>query len=132
MADGNAESGARGFRSPIVIHYVSDMERARRFYTEVFGVEVSFASSGWSTLNFGSFELALHILHPGDEDGPMPHAGLNLEVDRIEAAQAEIEAAGGRLLVLRDAEPHVPVRVACFFDPDGNGFELRQSVQPVG
>ena len=45
----------------------------------------------------GSFELALHIRSPGhDEEGPMPHAGLNLEVDLIEAAQAEIEAAHWR------------------------------------
>jgi extradiol dioxygenase family protein len=89
--------GARGFRNPIVIHYVRDMVRARDFYAGVFGVPVSFASPGWSTLDFGSFELALHILSPKSVDeGPIPHAGLNLEVDRIETAQAEIEAAGGR------------------------------------
>lgn len=129
MADAE---GARGFRAPIVIHYVRDMDRARTFYATVFGVSVSFASPGWSTLDFGSFELALHILSPGhEEEGPMPHAGLNLEVDLIEAAQAEIEAAGGRMTELREAEPGIPVRVATFFDPDDNGFELRQSV-PVG
>ncbi len=121
--------GAKGFRNPIVIHYVRDMEQARAFYTGVFGVPVSFASAGWSTLDFGSFELALHILSPHEvEEGPIPHAGLNLEVDRIETAQAEIEAAGGRMTELREAEPGVPVRVATFYDPDGNGFELRQPV----
>ena len=117
------------FSNPIIIHYVRDMERARQFYQDVFGVPVSSASPGWSTLDFGSFELALHILYPGyDEEGPMPHAGLNLEVDLIEAAQAEVEGAGGTMTDLREAEPHIPVRVASFRDPDGNGFELRQSV----
>ena len=125
--------GAKGYRDPIVIHYVQDMVRARSFYRDVFGVSASFESPGWSTLDFGSFELALHILHPGaHEEGPLPHAGLNLEVDLIEVAQAEIEAAGGCMTELREAEPGIPVRVATFFDPDGNGFELRQSVLPAG
>lgn len=117
------------FRNPIVIHYVQDMERAKSFYATVFGVPVTFASSGWSTLDFSQFELALHILPPGDDEGPIPHAGLNLEVDLIEDAQVEIEAAGGVMVDLREAEPHIPVRVASFRDPDGNGFELRQSVE---
>jgi len=118
------------FRNPIVIHYVEDMDRATTFYTNVFGVDVGFASPGWSTLDFGAFELALHILQPGHHgEGPLPHAGLNLEVDLIEDAQSVVEAAGGRMTDLREAEPHIPVRVATFFDPDGNGFELRQNVE---
>ena len=116
------------FRNPIVIHYVRDMERARRFYRTAFGVQSLFESAGWSTLDFGVIELALHICHDGLDEGPLPHAGLNLEVDVIEAAQQDIEAAGGRMLELREAEPNVPVRVASFVDPDGNGFELRQNV----
>jgi predicted enzyme related to lactoylglutathione lyase len=117
------------FSNPIVIHYVRDMERARQFYQDAFGVPVSVSSPGWSMLDFGDFELALHILYPGhDGEGPLPHAGLNLEVELIEAAQAEVEAAGGKMIELREAEPHIPVRVASFLDPDGNGFELRQNV----
>jgi predicted enzyme related to lactoylglutathione lyase len=80
-------------------------------------------------LDFGSFQLALHILSPNEPgERPIPHAGLNLEVDEIEAARSEIEAAGGRMTELREANARVPVRVATFFDPDGNGFELRQNV----
>ena len=128
----SAVTGAQRFRGPIFIHYVQDMKRARSFYADVFGVTASFESPGWSTMDFGSFELALHILSPGiEEEGPMPHAGLNLEVDHIETAQSQIEAAGGRMTELREAVPGVPVRVATFFDPDGNGFELRQSVPPT-
>lgn len=115
------------FSNPIFIHYVHDMDRATQFYRNVFGVEPSFASPGWTTLDFGTFELALHILDPGhDEDAPLPHAGLNLEVDMIEDAQVAIKARGGKLLVLREPEPHIPVRVASLVDSEGNGFELRQ------
>ncbi len=116
-------------RNPIFIHYVYDMERARRFYENVFDVAPSFASRGWTTLDFGSFELALHILARGHtEEAPLPHAGLNLEVDSIEDLHELIEANGGELVELREAQPNVPDRVATFRDPDGNGFELRQHV----
>src|SRR5678815_3902162 len=109
-------------RKPIFIHYVYDMTRALRFYEFVFNVTPSFASSGWSTLNFGSFELALHILSPGEMDeAPLPHAGLNLEVDRIEEMQAPIEHNGGAMIELREADSSVPDRVAKFRDPEGNG-----------
>ena len=116
-------------RRPIFIHYVYNMERARRFYETVFDVSPSFSSGGWTTLNFGSFELALHILSAGDmEEAPLPHAGLNLEVDLIEVMQTRIEQNGGKMIELREADSQVPDRVATFRDPEGNGFELRQHV----
>jgi predicted enzyme related to lactoylglutathione lyase len=115
-------------RNPIVIHYVHDMNQAKRFYSEVFEVPFSFESPGWTTLNFGPFELALHILRPGSKEPerPIPHAGLNLEVDSIETMQTAIERFGGRIIELREPDSFVPVRVATFRDSEGNGFELRQ------
>ncbi len=116
--------------NPIFIHYVHDMVRARNFYQAVFDVETSFESSGWTTLDFSSFQLALHILTPGQvEEQPLPHAGLNLQVNLIEDMQARIEAHGGKMTILREPEPHIPDRVATFVDPEGNGFELRQYVE---
>ena len=88
--------------NPIFIHYVHDMDRARDFYQSVFDVESSFESPGWSTLDFGTFELALHILEPGDEQ-TMPHAGLNLLVPEIEPMQASIEENGYSLLKINNA-----------------------------
>lgn len=114
-------------RNPIVIHYVHDMERAKTFYTKVFDVRPSFESPGWTTLDFGAIELALHILSSSnDTESALPHAGLNLEVDNIEEIQADIERLGGALIELREPEGGVPVRVATCRDSEGNGFELRQ------
>ena len=48
-------------RNPIVIHYVSDVDRAKAFYTEVFEVKPSFESPGWTTLDFGAMELAFNL-----------------------------------------------------------------------
>lgn len=73
-------------------------------------------------------ELALHILDPrsSEPERPLPHAGPNLLVNHIETLQADVERMGGRLLDLREPDGFVPVRVACFVDCEGNGFELRQ------
>ncbi len=117
--------------SPIFIHYVHDMQRALGFYRDVFEVQVLSESPGWSTLDFGAFELALHILSPGhDDESTLPHAGLNLLADDIEAMTERIEGAGGKLIELREPDSFVPVRVATFTDCEGNGFELRQEVAP--
>lgn len=118
-------------RSPIFIHYVHDMDRARRFYEAVFEVSPTYASPGWTTLDFGAFELALHILSPCHmDDAPMPNAGLCLEVDRIEDMQELIEQHGGEMTDLREPQPpQVPPRVASFRDSEGNGFDLRQYVE---
>ena len=115
-------------RNPIVIHYVHDMERAKAFYMSVFDVEPVFESPGWTPLDFGPIELALHILYPNstEPEAPLPHAGLNLEVDNIEAIQARVEQQGGSLTELREPSGGVPVRVATLVDSEGNGFELRQ------
>ena len=114
-------------RNPMVIHYVHDMDRAKHFYTRSFDVKPSFESPGWTTLDFCSIQLALHTIpQSGYTEGPLPHAGLNLEVDNIEEIQADIERLGGRLIELREPEGGVLVRVATFHDCEGNGFELRQ------
>lgn len=91
-------------RNPIVIHYVHDMKRAIAFYTGAFDVKPSFESDGWTQLDFGWVDVALHIIDPSwgpENESLLPHAGLNLEVDHIEAIQADIERLGGKLIELR-------------------------------
>ena len=117
-------------KNPMVIHYVHDMARASGFYQSVFDVSPVYESSGWTELDFGDVKLALHILAPGhDTERPLPHAGLNLEVDHIEEMEQRIADSGGQMLWMREPEPHVPDRVASFRDTEGNVFELRQPVE---
>lgn len=104
------------------------MARARAFYESVFEVSAAVASPGWTELDFDTFRVALHIMDDGVTESPLPHAGLNLEVDHIETMEAAIERAGGRMLELLEARPRIPDRVASFVDTEGNGFELRQFV----
>ena len=113
--------------SPLFIHYVHDMQRAIDFYGAVFELSAEFESPGWTVFKFDAFDLALHILAPGQEDeSVLPNAGLNLLVDSIERFSEVIQRSGGKLRELREPDEFVPVRVASFFDTEGNGFELRQ------
>ena len=111
----------------MVIHYVSDMNRAKAFYAEVFDAPTLVESPGWTTLDLGGMELALHIAAESEIDNSlMPQAGLNVEVDSIEDVLPDIERLGGTLVELREPQVGIPVRLASFKDCEGNGFELRQ------
>ena len=112
----------------MVIHYVYDMARSISFYSTVFDLNPTFESPGWTTFEFDTFVLALHIVHDEMNEQPIPQAGLNLLVDHIETVQKDIEQAGGELYELREPDDFVPVRVASCRDTEGNGFELRQQV----
>ncbi len=110
-------------REPIVIHYVTDMNRALRFYRDVIGLEVVEESPGWSQLRCNGCMVALHAW--GSDLVVSPQAGLNLLVDDVDAAAAEVTAGGGLVKTVREGGP---VRLAEVSDPDGNCFELRQMV----
>ncbi len=117
----------------MVIHYVRDMERACAFYGDTLGLPEEptpgSGSPGWNTFRCDGLIVALHILPAeGAHEGPLPHAGLNLQVDDLDAALAELKAGGGTVRAVQEAGRGVPVRVAEVTDPDGNGLELREHV----
>lgn len=117
----------------MVIHYVRDMERACAFYRDVLGLPEEptpgSGSPGWNTFRCDGVIVALHVLPPAaSREGPLPHAGLNLQVDDLDAALAELKAGGGTVRAIQEAGGRVPVRVAEVTDLDGNGFELREHV----
>ena len=114
--------------NPMVIHYVTDMERAKTFYNVVFDAPTVVESPGWTTFDLGGFELALHIAPESEiANRRMPQAGLNVEVDSIEEILSDIERLGGRLVEIREPKDGIPVRLASCKDSEGNGFELRQN-----
>ena len=116
-------------KNPMVIHYVSDMARAKTFYSNVFDAPILVDSPGWSTLDIGGMELALHISSESEiGERLIPQAGLNIEVDSIEEVLPVINRFGGRLIELREPSPNIPIRLASCKDSEGNGFELRQTV----
>lgn len=116
----------------VTIH-VTDIQRARKFYSEVLGLkEISYiekASRAAFALPGTTVQLTMHIQAPG-EGGREPGTvtGLVFYHPDPEAACAEIRRRGGTIT----DEPHAfenpfakGVR-ATIADPDGNEFLLRR------
>lgn len=109
---------------------VRDLERSRRFYQGVFGMEEQFRAG----------PKLIFLSTPGSEDlitlnedpakaqqagvnGGVSHFGFKLaEGSELNAAISEVEAAGGNLLSRGEREPGAPY--AYVEDPDGYVIEL--------
>lgn len=115
-------------KDPLFILYVHNMDRALTFYRDTFDLPVVQHTPGWSMLRCGGATIALHILSKGSTEAVARHAGLNLQVEDLDAAIAAVVSAGGEHVVTREATDFVPVRMCELRDPEGNGFELRQFV----
>ena len=109
---------------------VRDLERSLAFYTRVFGLEEHFregrhmvflntpASHDLITLNEDPRELPL-----AGVNGGVNHFGFRLtEASGLDAAVAEVEAAGGTLIKRGEHAPGTPF--AYIKDPDGYVIEL--------
>ena len=101
-----------------------DLARAKRFYTEVLGLEVE--TEGESDMELRCGQVTLDVFDPssiGQPFAPSP-AGLALRVPDVDAARAELEAKG----VEFDGETIETsvCRQAWFKDPDGNALMLHR------
>jgi catechol 2,3-dioxygenase-like lactoylglutathione lyase family enzyme len=103
-----------------VVLHVSDLERARRFYTEVLGFEVAHEFAGHSFLSCGTHMVALFVregdLHSGDE---MNHLALRLAAGEYEDVKAVLESEGIEVTGRPGDD-----RCIYFFDPDGHRVQL--------
>jgi catechol 2,3-dioxygenase len=109
---------------------VRDLERSLRFYQQVFGMKESFRSGPKMVfLNTpGSRDMVTLNEDPAQADragrsGGVAHFGFRRsEGADLDAAVAEVEAAGGRLV---ERGEHAPgVGYAYVTDPDGYVIEL--------
>ena len=101
-----------------------DLARAKRFYTEVLGLEVE--TEGEHDMELRAGQVTPDIFDPssiGQPFAPSP-AGLALRVPDVDAARGELEAKG----VEFDGETIETsvCRQAWFKDPDGNALMLHR------
>jgi len=106
--------------------YVSDMERAKRFYTEVLGfnLRVDLAPT-LSFLQFGNIHVYLEAGHkPAAVDNESTRLGFFLETENSARETFDALKAAG-VTILNDAPVEVGdgVYVFRFLDPDGNILE---------
>jgi catechol 2,3-dioxygenase-like lactoylglutathione lyase family enzyme len=111
-------------RVDFVSFLTQDIQRAKRFYTEVLGLEIE--SAGESDMELTCGQGTLDIFDPSSIDQPFAPspAGLALRVEDVGAARAELEAKG----VEFDGETIETsvCRQAWFKDPDGNALMLHR------
>jgi catechol 2,3-dioxygenase-like lactoylglutathione lyase family enzyme len=101
-----------------------DIQRAKRFYTEVLGLEVE--SEGEHDMEFRLGQVTLDVFDPssiGQPFAPSP-AGFALRVADVDAARAELEAKG--VVFDGDTIETSVCRQAWFKDPDGNVLMLHR------
>jgi catechol 2,3-dioxygenase-like lactoylglutathione lyase family enzyme len=101
-----------------------DIQRAKRFYTEVLGLAVE--SEGEHDIEFTLGQVTLDVFDPSSIGQPFAPsiAGFALRVVDVDAARAELEAKG----VLFDGETIETsvCKQAWFKDPDGNVLMLHR------
>lgn len=113
--------------------FVTDWERAVRFYTETLGIPAVFRSDemGWMQLATGQGQLALERVRAGAE-APYPGSeeplvgrfvGVSLRVDDIHHAYKTLIERGVSFLSPPELQPWGGV-LAHFRDPDGNVLTL--------
>jgi catechol 2,3-dioxygenase-like lactoylglutathione lyase family enzyme len=110
---------------------VTDLDRARRFYSETLGLTALWENPASIRFRCGELsELSVFKRPPLDTVHTLAH----FEVDDIEAAVADLEGRGvtfldyveGPLVTTGHIAQLGPARAAWFTDPDGNTLGLRQ------
>jgi catechol 2,3-dioxygenase-like lactoylglutathione lyase family enzyme len=111
-------------RIDFVSFFTQDIARAKRFYSDVLGLEVE--TEGESDMELRAGQVTLDIFDPssiGQAFAPSP-AGMALRVPDVDAARAELEAQGVEFD--GDTIETNVCRMAFFKDPDGNSLMLHR------
>lgn len=98
-----------------------DMERMAGFYQQALGAGLKFRDKdNWAQLSIGGGNFAL--ASPAEAGAGDKGATVTFEADDPDAAAADIERLGGRVLGRRDMGSHG--RTVTCADPEGNVFQL--------
>ncbi len=128
----------------VLAHFIvsGDVERSRRFYTEVLGGRVAFSGPGgltyvalsntWIIINVGGGPTddkpAVTLETPRDLD--RVSSFLNIRVQDIQAVYAEWSARGAQFLTPPKQHQY---ETRCYIrDPDGHLIEVGQTTDPEG
>jgi catechol 2,3-dioxygenase-like lactoylglutathione lyase family enzyme len=113
---------------------VEDLEAAKTFYQEVFGLPILFEDANSAVFEFGSTlvnllkaEAAVRLVAPAsvaDREAGVRFQ-LTLEVEDVDATCGDLRARGAQLLNGPMDRPW-GVRTASFMDPGGHIWEIAQ------
>ncbi|MBI5948734.1 MAG: VOC family protein [Chloroflexi bacterium] len=123
-------SGAIAFQPTTVgAISVSDFKKSVDFFTKVLGFEVEYAveEMGWGEIRTNVPGLTIGISQVEEGAGGKGGATLTFAVADIDAARKRLEGAGVRFDGPTNEIPGM-VKLATWFDPDGNTFMFSQSL----
>lgn len=108
--------------------FVTDWERAIRFYREILGMAIAYQSDemGWAQMAPGEGQLALERVDPSDQEGRElvgRFVGVSLQVPDIFATYKTLAERGVEFLAPPEKQPWGGV-LAHLRDPDGNILTL--------
>ena len=120
-----------GFHGELTIALqVADMAAARKWYEEVLGFNLIYevAEIGWCevTCPINGVQIGLSQVEEPKVGGPTP----TFSVKDIDATRATLESRNVRFDGPTQEIPGM-VKLATFFDPDGNAFMLSQTLAPM-
>jgi catechol 2,3-dioxygenase-like lactoylglutathione lyase family enzyme len=108
-----------------IVLFVSDVERAARFYRDRLELEEVYESDGRLGLQCGSIRV---LLHPAEEGARGPsNVELYFQVDDVDDAVSRLRSQGVGVLLEPTDEPWGE-RNAGVLDPDGYPIYLTQSL----
>lgn len=102
--------------------WAADMDRAIRFYTELFGGTLSFRTDVWSEVVIAGATIGLH----GDGEGKRTWTGLSFQLDDLREGVERLLACGGELARPLDETSEEELHLAMCVDPEGNEFMMTQ------
>ncbi len=111
--------------------YVSDMDRAVRFYVETLGFKLQYrAGNEWASIDAGGgLVLGLHAARP---DGVRPGTSGSISVgfDLNQPIAEVVEVLANRGIAFHGPiVDNGPVKLAFFGDPDGNALYLAEMTE---
>jgi len=108
--------------------FVTDWDRAIRFYTEILGMRATYRNDeiGWAQMATGEGQLALERVDPSDQEGKAlvgRFVGVSLQVPDIPATYKTLVERGVEFVAPPEKQPWGGV-LAHLRDPDGNVLTL--------
>jgi catechol 2,3-dioxygenase-like lactoylglutathione lyase family enzyme len=108
-----------------ITFYVSDLEKAKRFYEKTLGLEKKYEYSSYVGFECGGVEIGLiPKLEKGQKVGPLSPP-VEFIVDDVERVYNELKQKGVNFVKELHEEPWGG-KQATFTDPDGNVLEIVQ------
>jgi catechol 2,3-dioxygenase-like lactoylglutathione lyase family enzyme len=123
----------------VVVIPVTDVDRAKAFYVDQLGFELD--ADSWPTETMRvvqmtppgsacSLTIGPLVVAPDAPRGPS--ANLQLVVNDIEAARAQLVGAGVEVTPVQELDPRDGGRFLFFADPDGNNWAIQEVRTFVG